>query len=176
MSAVPGLPRVEGFDSFYRREFPKAVALAYALTGSSAAAEDLAQDSLVAAHRHWGAIGGYDKPGAWLRRVVINRAASFHRRRAAEWRAERRLASGDAASTVPDLEPAAAEVWAAVRKLPRRQAQAIALFYVDDLSLEEIGVVLGCSSGTVKAHLHQARRRLGRRLDASYAGGRRVTG
>jgi RNA polymerase sigma-70 factor (ECF subfamily) len=165
VSAVPDLPRVEGFDSFYRREFPKAVALAYALTGSTLAAEDIAQESLMAAHRHWERISGYDKPGAWLRRVVVNRATSLYRSRVAEWRAARRLAQR-AAATVPELEPATAEVWEAVRRLPKRQGQAIALHYVDELSLDEIATVLGCSAGTVKAHLYRGRRRLSQRLGA----------
>jgi RNA polymerase sigma-70 factor (ECF subfamily) len=168
VSAAPDLPLVEGFESFYRREFPRAVALAYALTGSSAVAEDVAQECLIAAHRRWHLIGGYDNPPAWLRRVLVNRATSFHRRRAAEWRAMRRLAGRQGSSiTVPDLEPASVEVWSAVRALPRRQAQAIALHYVDELSLEEIGAVLGCSAGTVKTHLHRARRELSRRLGAN---------
>jgi RNA polymerase sigma-70 factor (ECF subfamily) len=167
VTAAPDLPLVEGFESFYRREFPRAVALAYALTGSGAVAEDVAQECLIAVHRNWDRIGGYDNPPAWLRRVLVNRATSLHRRRAAEWRAVQRLVGREASSaTVPDLEPASVEVWSAVRKLPRRQAQAIALHYVDELSLEEIGAVLGCSAGTVKTHLHRGRRELSRRLDA----------
>jgi RNA polymerase sigma-70 factor (ECF subfamily) len=168
MSSTGELPRIEHFDSFYRREYPRAVAVAYALTGSGAVAEDLAQESLLAAHRNWQRIGRYDNPRAWLRRVVVNRATSFHRTRAAEWRAARRLASRDAVTTVPDLEPEDAEVWAAVRRLPRRQAQAIALHYVEELSLEEIGDVLGCAPGTVKVHLHRGRVQLGKRLGAAY--------
>ncbi len=167
VSASRDMPRIERFDAFYRSEFPRAVALAYALTGSGAVAEDMAQETMLAAHRHWERIGAYDQPRAWVRRVVVNRATSLHRRRAAEWRAVRRLASRDT-TTVPDLEPDAAEVWAAVRELPRRQAQAIALHYVEELSLEEMAAVLGCSPGTVKTHLHRGRRRLSKRLGAWY--------
>jgi RNA polymerase sigma-70 factor (ECF subfamily) len=65
---------------------------------------------------------------------------------------------------VGELEPESGEVWQAVAQLPTRQAQAVALYYVDQLSLEEIGEVLGCSTGTVKTHLSRARVRLGRRL------------
>ena len=66
----------------------------------------------------------------------------------------------------PALEPAADDIWAAVRALPRRQAQAIALFYLEDLSVDQIGEVLECSPGTVKVHLKRGRDRLGRKLHA----------
>lgn len=158
------LPLVEGFDAFYRREYSRMVALAYALLGSGVAAEDVVQEAFLAAHRRWSKIAGYDDPRGWVRRVVVNRATSVLRRRTAEWRAVHRLGSRDAWSTVPALEPGAREVWDEVRALPRRQAQAIALYYVDDLSLDEIGGVLGCSPGTVKTHLHRARQQLERKL------------
>ena len=162
------LPRVEQFESFYRREYRRAVALAYTFTGSGVVAEDLAQESLLAAHRHWEKVCRFDNPQAWLRRVLMNRATSFHRTRAAEWRAARRVASRqETVKFDPGLEPEDAEVWEAVRRLPRRQAQVIVLRYVDELSLEEIAETLGCSAGTVKSHLHRGRVRLAQRLEAS---------
>jgi RNA polymerase sigma-70 factor (ECF subfamily) len=88
----------------------------------------------------------------------------MQRRLSAEWRAVHRLGGRADERTVPDLTPETTEVWDEVRKLPRRQAQAIALHYVDQLSVEEIGQVMGCSSGAVKSHLHRARARLSERL------------
>lgn len=154
-----------GFEAFYRREYTAMVAVARALVGGSGAAEDLTQESFMAAHRHWARISGYDDPRAWVRRVLVNRATSFHRRRGAELRAVTRL-GGQRQDSQPDISPEATEVWERVRRLPRRQAQAIALHYVDQLSVEEIGEVLGCSPGAVKTHLHRARTRLGRELSA----------
>lgn len=159
-----GQSDVEPFEAFYRREYPRMVAIARALLRHGGSAEDLAQESLVTAHRHWGRIGAYDDPGAWVRRVLINRATSLQRRLGAEWRAVNRLAGRADERVVPDLTPQTVEVWDEVRKLPRRQAQAIALHYVDQLSVEEIGQVLGCSPGAVKSHLHRARARLSQRL------------
>ena len=57
-----------------------------------------------------------------------------------------------------------AEFWAAVRALPPRQARAVALYYLEDLSVQQTATVLGCAEGTVKAHLAKARRTLARRL------------
>ena len=52
-----------------------------------------------------------------------------------------------------------------MRALPRRQAQVVALFYVDDRSVADIALVLECAEGTVKAHLHKARGALAVALD-----------
>jgi RNA polymerase sigma-70 factor, ECF subfamily len=51
-----------------------------------------------------------------------------------------------------------------VRALPSRQAQAVALYYLEDRSIQQTAAVLGCAEGTVKAHLAKARRALAQRL------------
>ena len=61
----------EDFDVFYQREFRPVVGLAYALSGSRIAAEDLAQEAFIAAHQQWEKVGRYESPGAWVRRVGI---------------------------------------------------------------------------------------------------------
>jgi hypothetical protein len=71
---------IEPFDVFYRRELRPVVGLAYVLTGRRSAAEDLAQEAFVAAYRRWRDIGGYDDPGAWVRRVVALAAYSARSR------------------------------------------------------------------------------------------------
>jgi RNA polymerase sigma-70 factor (ECF subfamily) len=155
-------PSREPFDAFYRREYGSTVAIARGLLGSGAPAEDLAQECFVAAHRHWERISGYEDPRGWLRRVLVNKATSFHRRRIAEWRAMARVGLAD--ETLPEISPRSTEVWDEVRRLPRRQAQATVLHYVDQMTVGEIAAVLGCSPGTVKSHLFRARERLGKRL------------
>ena len=72
-----------------------------------------------------------------------------------------------AARREPALDPLPAEnadFWRAVRALPQRQAQAVALYYLGDLSIQQTAVVLDCAEGTVRAHLAKARRTLARRL------------
>ncbi len=148
--------RGEDFERFYRREYRQVVGLAFVLCGSWDTAQDLSQEAFAAAYRKWDRISGYDKPGAWVRRVVANRAISLTRRRRAEVRALRSLSSRR--DIEADEIPAAdAAVWAAVRKLPRRQAQVVALTYLDELSAAEVGDVLGCGEGTVRTHLRRAR-------------------
>jgi RNA polymerase sigma-70 factor, ECF subfamily len=153
----------EAFEDFYVREYPAVVGLAYALSGSRWGSEDLAQEAFLAAHRDWGRIGSYHQPAAWVRRVVANLAVSAFRRRVAETKALARIALGRG-ETVPDLAAADPEFWAAVRALPRRQTQVVALYYLEDRSVADVADILGMTPGTVKRHLHDARQTLARRL------------
>src|SRR5829696_4487841 len=73
------------FDDFYRSEHRHVLGLAFVLTGNQWVAEDTAQDAFAAAFRN------YDSPGAWVRRVACNRAASVLRRRVREAKALMRL-------------------------------------------------------------------------------------
>lgn len=77
----------QSFEVFYRRQRKSLIALAYAVTGNAKGAEDLAQDALIAAFKAWDQIRVKDNPGAWVRRILLNKAASAHRRRLAEMRA-----------------------------------------------------------------------------------------
>lgn len=54
--------------------------------------------------------------------------------------------------------------WMAVRTLPPRQAQCVALHYLEDRSVADIARVLECSENTVKVHLHRGRLALADRL------------
>ncbi len=166
-STPPPARLTEPFGDFYRREAKKVGSLAYVLSGSRTLAEELTQEAFLAAYRRWDEISGYDRPDAWVRRVVANLAASRIRRYRIELRVMARLVRERRA--VSELFPEAeAMFWSAVRTLPRRQAQVVALYYLEDRSVADIANTLGCAEGTVKAHLHQARLTLALRLgDAS---------
>jgi RNA polymerase sigma factor (sigma-70 family) len=159
-----GAVRLPGsFEDFYLREYPRVVKLAYALSGSRTGAEDIAQEAFLRAYRDWQQVGSYEHQAAWVRRVAANLATSGLRRRLVEARALARLA----ARREPGLDPLPADnadFWAAVRTLPQRQAQAVTLYYLEDLSSQQIATVLDCAEGTVRAHLAKARQALAHRL------------
>lgn len=144
------------FRSFYLDEYPQIVAVAAGLTGDRAAAEDIAQEALSRAWARWAKVSSYDKPGAWVRRVAINLATSRARKLANETTTRTKLKLHTPTSVAP-VELPDESLWEEVRKLPKRQAQAVALHYINDLPLDEIAAVMGCSVGTVKTHLHRAR-------------------
>lgn len=163
------LSYVEPFDRFYVREYSGLVALAHALTGSRAHAEDIAQEAMLAAFRRWDEVSRLELPPAWVRRVCTNLATSFVRRRVVEARAVLRLRSRP--TDVAELAYDDGAFWAAVRRLPRRQAQCIALSYVYGCSVADVACVLGCADGTVKAHLARGRARLAARFGLEDDGG-----
>lgn len=153
----------EHFDAFYRREYRPIVALTYVLCGSRTVAEDLAQDALTAAFRDWDRISSMQNPAGYVRRTAANLAVSTVRRRFAEAAAILRQAGRR--QLEPELAEPDEEFWAAVRKLPRRQAQVVALRYVYGSPVREVAELLGMSEGAVKAHLFRARTSLCRLLD-----------
>jgi RNA polymerase sigma-70 factor (ECF subfamily) len=150
------------FDALYRQEFRTIRALVWTLTGDLGVAEDLTQEAFLRAHARWRDLSGYDEPGAWVRRVAINLATSVLRRRGREARALVRFRARERQEW--ELPQHDREFWAAVRALPARQASVLALHYYEDLPISDIAAVLGIAEGTVKAHLHQGRHNLGRRL------------
>ena len=99
-----------------------------------------------------------------MRRVVANLSVSTFRRRVVEAKALARAAMG-ARETMPELSADDVEFWRAVRSLPRRQSQVIALHYLEDMPVIEVAEVLDMAEGTVKKHLHDGRRALARRLE-----------
>ena len=146
----------ETFDAFFVEEFPRLVAILTVWSGSRSVAEELAQDALLQALRRWDVVAGLDSPGAWVRRVALNRSANEGRRRRRERAAIDRMRVA-AESSQWEPTPIDDALWSRVRALSVAQRDAVVLRYVDDLPLAEIARVMGCAEGTVKKHLQRAR-------------------
>ncbi len=151
------------FDAFFEHEYRSVVGLAAVLSGNRAVAEDLAQEAFMAAHRRWDEISGFEAPEAWVRKVVANLSVSWTRRRWREARAVIRLGHRRE-SHLESREPADDAFWGAVRSLPKRQAQCVALFYFEDRSVADIARTLSIAESTVRVHLHDGRIALAQQL------------
>lgn len=150
------------FESFFRTEHPRVVALGIAMVGDREVAVDLAQEAFLRAYRDWERVSAYDAPAAWVRRVLVNLANDRGRRSLSERRALARLDARHA--TYEDPEPFD-EAWrSVVQQLPPRQRAVVALYYLDDSSVAEIAEVLRLREGTVKATLANARATLRQRM------------
>ena len=152
------------FEAFYRWQYPGVVRLAYSLCGSMSVAEELAQEAFVSAHTRWRRLIGFDRPDLWVRRVVINRSISHRRREAIERKAVARLRPERDEPAEPVLSDEV--VWQAMRELSPRQAEVLALFYVEDQPMSAVAEILGLGSETVKTHLKRGRAALAAKLDA----------
>lgn len=154
---------VRSFEDFYAAEYAGVVRLAVALTGRTDVAEEVTQESFVAAYRRWERVATLDDPAGWVRRVATNRCVSSGRRYVTELRLLVRLRHQRPPHF--DDEPVIdEELWAVVRSLPRRQAQVVALTFVEDRSVAEIAGLLGCGEETVRTHLRRGRHAVAQRL------------
>ncbi len=144
-----------GFASFYEREHGRVLKHALWLVRDVAAAEDLTQDAFLAAHRRWAYVATLEWPVGWVQRVVSNRAVSRYRRAVRDVRLVSTLSRR---RPVPvEVAEDRADLWDAVRRLPARQAQAVALVYGAGCTVAEAAAVLGCGTETVKTHLTRGR-------------------
>lgn len=136
------------------------IAAVTAIVGDGHRAEEIVQDAFERCYRRWRRVSRLDRPGAWVRRVAINEAISVTRRSSSERRAVARLEAIHGGAP-PEADPLAAlhdaEVWEAVRALPRDQAVAVALRYGADLGIDEIAATVASTAPAVKSLLHRAR-------------------
>ena len=149
---------VENLDTLFRAHYARLVRALAVVSGSQETAADAVQEAFVKAHLHWRRIERYDDPVGWIRRVAINRLRDDHRRSARGARAIERLKS-DARQEVVAWSNGT-DVASLLAELPRQQRMAMALFYVDNLSIAEVADTMKLSEGAVKFHLHQGRDRL----------------
>ncbi len=157
MTEPENAPPPTTFDAFYRDEYRPLLKLAWSLAGRRDLGEELVQEAMVTVHQRWDTVRSYDKPGAYARRVLLNAATSAARRRAAEKRAVERLEARTGPVRLAPEPPPDESFWAALRALPERQAQAVALHYIEDRSIDSIAEILDIAPNTVKVHLHRGR-------------------
>ena len=148
------------FDALYQARYGDVVAMAYALTGDLAEAQDLAQEAFCRAWQRWSTLAGYDDPLAWIRRVTANLAASRWRRLAVVRRHLHRQRTPD----VAPLDPDHVALVAALRTLPEPHRRAIVLHHLLDLPIADVAEDLDVAVGTVKSWLHRGRAALAAQL------------
>lgn len=159
MSEVAEVRVVETVDSLFRAHYGRLVRALTLACNDQEVAADAVQEAFVKAHLHWRRIQHYDDPVGWIRRVAINRLRDDHRRQSRKGMALERLASEPQAQAV-EQNDFDSDVQAILAQLPRQQRIAVALFYVDELSIAEVAAALKVSEGAVKSYLHQGRARL----------------
>ena len=147
------------FREFFAAEYGRLRGLGFLLTGDWAQAEELAQDALVRTYRAWPRVRRHERPGAYVRKVLLNRHRSLLRRAAVE---ARHLAGRRVEDEAPpaDLGEDGLVLWAAVRRLPDRQRAVLVLRYHEDLREADIARLLGLPLGTVKSLAHRGLARL----------------
>ena len=154
----------EAVREFLDSEYPRVVGAVSLVTGDVGLAEDAVQEALARAWQRGRRGEEVDSLPKWVVTVALNEARSARRRRGAERRVRDRRYLDAEVPGPPIPGPDRVHVGAAVKTLPRRQREAVVLYYYLDMSVAEISAVLGTSSGTVKSALHRGRAALAPRL------------
>ncbi len=152
------------FRRIYEEAFPMVYRVAYRFSGHRELAEDAAQEAFSRAFERWGRLRG--RP--WIVGWIVNTTLNTLRRTA---RRTREVLDSPHEQESPQVDvEGAVDLWQAIRELPRRQAQAVVLYYIVDLPVAQVAEIMGCREGTAKAHLDRGRRSLARLLEPLNAG------
>ncbi|HET7929561.1 MAG TPA: sigma-70 family RNA polymerase sigma factor [Actinomycetota bacterium] len=147
-------PDEADFRQMYEHAFPTVYRVAYRFCGRREAAEDATQEAFARAFERWSRLRG--RP--WIVGWVLTTALNVLRRAARRTREVARQVDAEPTGE-PDVDEAL-DLWRAIAGLPRRQAEAVVLYYLLDLPVGEVAEAMGCREGTAKTHLDRARRRL----------------
>ena len=142
-------------------------AVALAVTGDEADAEDVCQEALVVAVERIGECREPARFGGWLLQIVRNRARNLIRSPSARRTVpldEREPSPGPSPATELERQELRQRLLAALAEIPERHREVILLHDLEGWKHREIGERLGLPEGTVRSHLHHARRRLRRIL------------
>jgi RNA polymerase sigma-70 factor (ECF subfamily) len=146
---------VADLERLFREHWPRAYRAARLVTGDAAAAEDIAQESFLAAVRNLDRFDRRRPFGPWLHRIVVNRAIDWTRAR--RLRAEIEL--GEHVPAQPAAETGA-ETFARIAELPPEQRAVVVLRYVLEYTPGEIAALLDLPRGTVNSRLRRGLDRL----------------
>jgi RNA polymerase sigma-70 factor (ECF subfamily) len=158
ITGVADVVVVDDLETMFRAHYGRLVRALALVAGSQEAAADAVQEAFVKAHLHWRRVQRYDDPVGWIRRVAINKLRDESRRQGRKDRAVERL-QGEMRDGEVEWSDGA-DAGALLAGLPRQQRLAMALFYVEGLSVSEVADTLGITEGAVRFHLHQGRNRL----------------
>jgi RNA polymerase sigma-70 factor (ECF subfamily) len=151
--------RASEFADFVATHRERAVALAWRLVGGdTAAAEDVAQEAFLRAHRGLRRFRDEATLSTWFYRILLNEA---HRH--VRWRWVRQRVTGEMPQNPIDPRPQTPgdpmlreRVALALAGLPRGQREAFVLVYLEGWSVTEAARMTGRAVGTLKSHLHRA--------------------
>lgn len=140
------------FAEFYRVHRAACVKAVVAGTGDRQGAEDLVAEAFTRAWMSWRKVSRHPAPQAWVVRTALNARVSTWRRR----RREVALTADHDLAVGPDAGGVDTTLMEALRRLPARQREVVALRAFLDLDTETTARVLGIAAGTVTAHLSRA--------------------
>jgi RNA polymerase sigma-70 factor (ECF subfamily) len=153
----------EAFDLVVRQFQTKVFHLACSMLGNPEQAEDTAQEVFIRIWRALPRYRGSASVSTWIYSIARNacltalKSSGSHRTVSLEDPGTRAEAEGKADPLERRHSP---DLRRLVEELPEKQRQVVTLFYMEEKSYEEVSRLLGMPAGTVKTHLHRARKEL----------------
>jgi RNA polymerase sigma-70 factor (ECF subfamily) len=140
------------FAAFYEQSRDACLRAVAVSASDAGAAEDLVAEAYARAWARWQHVSRHPAPTAWVVRTALNARVSWwrRRRREVEW-TDHDQPAADSPHRLLD-----STLLAALRSLPARQREVIALRVLLDLDTETTARALGIAPGTVTAHLARA--------------------
>jgi RNA polymerase sigma-70 factor (ECF subfamily) len=156
---------VAAFETLIRNHQTMIHALTFRMTGSSADAEDLAQETFIRAYEQINRFNGDAKFSSWLYSIAVHACLNWRRNEARRFQAHTNCAkeiftqqTGEGISAAQNEMSQQAQ--AALMKLPAKQRAAIVLTIYDGLNHAEAAKVLRCSETTISWRVFTAKRKL----------------
>lgn len=151
----------DAFTDFVLRWQDRLRSHAERLTGHPAAADDVLQETWIAALKGLGRLSDVEAFRAWIYRILSRKATDWIRSRQRRRRLGRRFAAEPVASSADGERSDRIEsLDHAIKRLSPPLRHVVLLHYVEEFSVEEVADVLGIPRGTVKSRLHNARKQL----------------
>jgi RNA polymerase sigma-70 factor (ECF subfamily) len=151
------------FEEFFATERTRLHRALFAITGSRAEAEDIAQDAFLRVWERWDRVGSLDDPAGYLHRTAMN---VFRDRRRRLVLSLKRAVHPSPDWNEYDAVEARSVAASVLGSLPPRQRAALVLTEGLGYSAEEAGRMLGIKGSTVRALHHQARSSMRRSTEA----------
>ena len=150
------------FDTLVRTYMEQAFRVAYRVVGHREDAEDLVQEAFLAAYQYLDSFEVGRPFGPWLMRIVVNRGSNLRRSRARRSTEPETEGVSEAPSALDETEwsDTGRVLQDALSTLSDRQRLIVTMFDVDGMTSAEIGEMMELAPGTVRWHLHEARRQL----------------
>lgn len=150
----------QGFDEFFRREYPGLVRQMTTYAESRVEGEELAQEAMVRVLERWDKVSAMDQPHMYLFRVALNLRSSWVRSLLA------RISSAPPRETTLPDDPDVLELRTALRKLSKQARQCVFLADICGFTTAEVAEILGVQPPAARARLSRARKRLRAALEA----------
>lgn len=165
----------EAFGKLAERHATSIVNLAYRMLGNRAEAEDLAQETFLAAFKALPTFRADAKFSTWLYRIASNKCKDWLRVKRpgqgqydvdADEQLDLHVAEDRTPEALLSQQQVAQELEQAIQRLPPLYREAFVLKHVEGLSYEEMAEILGVSGDTLKMRVYKGRVQLSRELAA----------